>query len=182
MLTIKERIEAFVKQQGNQVGAGAELAAILNDILDAIPAAQVQSDWNQANNTKPDFIKNKPTIPSPYTLPAATAETLGGVKVGANLSITEEGVLSASGGSEPLILRGTMVSGDEVSFTPAAGFPSAAEIIAAYNSHRPIYQLVTYDDTEDTVFSPVAVCYDVSEQTYFVYFSYQDISYEYYFE
>lgn len=29
-----------------------------------IPAAQVQSDWNQADNTQPDYIKNKPSIPS----------------------------------------------------------------------------------------------------------------------
>lgn len=29
-----------------------------------IPAAQVQSDWNEADNTKADYIKNKPTIPS----------------------------------------------------------------------------------------------------------------------
>ena len=32
-----------------------------------------------------------------YTLPAATASTLGGIKVGSGLSITEEGVLSADG-------------------------------------------------------------------------------------
>ena len=70
-MTIKERIEAFVKQQGNQVGAGAELAAILNDIVDSIPGE--------------------------YTLPPASAQTLGGIKVGENLSITEQGVLSASG-------------------------------------------------------------------------------------
>lgn len=29
-----------------------------------IPAAQVQSDWNQATTTAVDYIKNKPTIPS----------------------------------------------------------------------------------------------------------------------
>jgi len=29
-----------------------------------IPAAQIQSDWNQSDNTQKDFIKNKPTIPS----------------------------------------------------------------------------------------------------------------------
>lgn len=34
-----------------------------------IPAAQVQSDWNEADNTDPSFIKNKPAIPSaPGTL------------------------------------------------------------------------------------------------------------------
>ena len=29
-----------------------------------IPAAQVQADWNEADNTKVDYIKNKPTIPA----------------------------------------------------------------------------------------------------------------------
>ena len=62
-MTLKERIEAFVLNQGNQVGAGAELAAILNDIID------------------------KP-------LPPASKDTIGGVKVGNGLSVTEQGVLS----------------------------------------------------------------------------------------
>ena len=37
-----------------------------NDLLDkpTIPAAQVQADWNEADNTKADYIKNKPTIPA----------------------------------------------------------------------------------------------------------------------
>jgi len=34
-----------------------------------------------------------------YTLPAATSSTLGGIKVGANLSISPDGVLSATGGT-----------------------------------------------------------------------------------
>lgn len=34
-----------------------------------------------------------------YVLPAATSNTLGGVKVGSNLSITEDGTLSATGGA-----------------------------------------------------------------------------------
>lgn len=36
-----------------------------NDLLNkpTIPAAQVQSDWDEADNTKVDYIKNKPTIP-----------------------------------------------------------------------------------------------------------------------
>lgn len=37
-----------------------------NDLTDqpTIPAAQIQSDWNQANNAAVDFIKNKPVIPT----------------------------------------------------------------------------------------------------------------------
>ena len=34
------------------------------DNLPTIPAAQIQSDWNQSNNALLDFIKNKPTIPA----------------------------------------------------------------------------------------------------------------------
>ncbi|CAB4241750.1 hypothetical protein UFOVP71_288 [uncultured Caudovirales phage] len=40
-------------------------------------------------------LTNKPTIPSAYTLPTATTTVLGGVKVGAGLSITN-GVLSVT--------------------------------------------------------------------------------------
>lgn len=40
-------------------------------------------------------LTDKPTIPSPYTLPTASANDLGGVKVGTNLSIDANGVLSA---------------------------------------------------------------------------------------
>jgi len=50
--------------------ATSGVAEILNK--PTIPAAQIQSDWNQSNNTALDFIKNKPTIPDvsgfvPYT-------------------------------------------------------------------------------------------------------------------
>lgn len=36
-----------------------------------------------------------------YTLPVASADTLGGIKIGENLSIDENGVVSASGGGVP---------------------------------------------------------------------------------
>ena len=42
--------------------------------------------------------KNKLAELENYTLPIATNETLGGIKVGENLTITEDGKLSASGG------------------------------------------------------------------------------------
>ena len=37
-----------------------------NDLTDkpTIPSAQIQSDWNQSDNTQLDYIKNKPTIPA----------------------------------------------------------------------------------------------------------------------
>lgn len=42
-------------------------------------------------------LKDKPTIPAAYELPVASATTLGGVKIGSGLDITN-GVLSATGG------------------------------------------------------------------------------------
>lgn len=49
----------------------ASLAAVAtsgdyNDLtnLPTIPAAQIQSDWTQADNTQVDFIKNKPSLPA----------------------------------------------------------------------------------------------------------------------
>lgn len=48
------------------------------------------NDFTASEKTKLEGLEN-------YTLPAATADTLGGVKVGAGLSISE-GVLSATGG------------------------------------------------------------------------------------
>jgi hypothetical protein len=43
------------------------LASIANK--PTIPAAQIQSDWSQANNNSLDFIRNKPTLPSKWTIP-----------------------------------------------------------------------------------------------------------------
>lgn len=50
-------------------------------------------DWNASSGG--NSIANKPAA---YSLPTASADTLGGVKVGAGLSITD-GVLAATGGS-----------------------------------------------------------------------------------
>ena len=64
---IKALIAAKIAGQGTMVDAGGALPAILDAIADAIatiPAAQVQSDWTQVDDTKVDFIKNKPTIPA----------------------------------------------------------------------------------------------------------------------
>lgn len=40
-----------------------------------IPAAQVQSDWNQSDSTAVDYIKNKPNIPAGVTVDSALSTT-----------------------------------------------------------------------------------------------------------
>ena len=58
---------------------------------------------------------NKPTIPSAYTLPTADATTLGGIKVGANLTMMS-GVLSA-----PTPTGGTVTSTSVVTANGVSG-------------------------------------------------------------
>lgn len=70
---IKALIASKVAGQGTNIDAASVLPSILEGIIDLIP-----------------------TLPEPYELPVATDEVLGGVKIGENLSITEEGVLSAA--------------------------------------------------------------------------------------
>ena len=60
----------------------------------------VQPDWDATSGL--GQILNKPSIPSAYTLPTAAAGTLGGIKVGANLNIDVNGVLSAVQGNYTL--------------------------------------------------------------------------------
>lgn len=69
-----------------------------------VPSSLVQKGLQFANNMGLDaltaLVKNliEQQMPAPYVLPTASAETLGGVKVGEGLQISEEGVLSSSGG------------------------------------------------------------------------------------
>ena len=89
-----------------------------------IPAAQIQSDWNQTTTTAKDYIKNKPTIPvvptalssftddlgsspththsqyltSHQTLPTATTSVLGLVKPDGTTITINDGIISSTGG------------------------------------------------------------------------------------
>ena len=75
--------------------------------------APVNADWNATSGLAQ--ILNKPTIPPAYTLPIASPTVLGGFKVGANLSIDVDGVLSANPGSYTLpIADATTLGGIKV--------------------------------------------------------------------
>ena len=62
--------------------------------------APVNADWNATTGLAQ--ILNKPSIPAAYSLAIASPTVLGGIKVGANLSIDVDGVLSANPGSYTL--------------------------------------------------------------------------------
>ena len=69
----------------------SDVSAAVATAITALAAVASSGSYND--------LTNKPTIPSAYTLPTASATVLGGVKVGANLSIDAGGILSATGGA-----------------------------------------------------------------------------------
>jgi hypothetical protein len=72
--------------------------------------APVNADWNATSGLAE--ILNKPSIPSAYTLPIASSTVLGGIKVGANLTINPStGVLDANAGSYTLPTASASVLG-----------------------------------------------------------------------
>ena len=83
---------ALVQQISDNVNAISSLNTALSGKANTVDLATVATSGSY------DDLTNKPTIPTPYTLPAATASTLGGVKVGDGLSVEEDGTISADGG------------------------------------------------------------------------------------
>lgn len=61
-------------------------------------------------------LSNKPTIPSAYTLPNATSSTLGGVKVGSNISVSD-GTISLAKSNVTSALGYTPATTNNASFT-----------------------------------------------------------------
>lgn len=98
------------------------IKTVLNNVYASITHTHTKDEIEEADPTVPDFVKsiteenisawnnksdfsgdyedldNKPTIPSKYELPIASSTSLGGIKVGANLTITSDGTLNATGG------------------------------------------------------------------------------------
>ena len=82
-------------------------------------------------NNKPTAADLGITIPEAYVLPVANQNTLGGIKVGAGLSITADGILSANGGG----------TADSVNWENVVGKPTFATVATSgsYNdlSNKP---------------------------------------------
>ena len=78
-----------------QSGKAADAKAV-GDQLNALNEAKANNAdlAAVAKSGRYDDLTGKPTIPSAYTLPTASASVLGGVKVGTGLTIDENGVLS----------------------------------------------------------------------------------------
>ena len=78
------------------------------------------SNYLQTSVAESTYAK-KSEIPEEYTLPIATAEALGGIKVGAGLSINPEtGVLNATGGGTADSVDWANITSKPSTFTPSA--------------------------------------------------------------
>ena len=134
---------ALVEKENGKGLSTEDFTAALKSKLEGIAAGaevNVQPDWAQTDNTADDYIKNKPTE---YTLPVASASTLGGIKVGNNLSIDANGVLSATGsGTIPaeyiteteLAAYGYQTSAQVQSTVESYGYQTAAQVSSAISS------------------------------------------------
>lgn len=107
-----------------------------NDITDMLTKTE-------ANNT----YATKQEIPVSYTLPIATASVLGGIKVGAGLSINSEtGVLSATGGGTADSVDWSNITSKPSSFTPSSHTHNISDIS---NLQNELNNKLESDDIQD---------------------------------
>lgn len=103
-------VNAFVKKDGNKV---------LSD-----------NNYTTAEKEKLAGLNN-------YTLPKATTTTLGGIKAGAGVEVTEDGTLNATGGGVADSVDWSNVQNKPTKisdFTNDSGFQTASDVQSAINS------------------------------------------------
>ena len=97
---------------GNNLTAITIAGNIVNQTgLNIYAINQIPPDWAETNPNSLAYIANKPPIPSPYTLPPATATVLGGIKVGSGLSVTADGLLSVNQSAQIPVATATVLGG-----------------------------------------------------------------------
>lgn len=106
-----------------------------------IPAAQIQSDWNQSNTSAKDFIKNKPTIPTVPSNVSAFTNDAG--------YLTEHQDISGKANSEDLAT--VAFSGDYEDLTNTPTIPDVPEW--AMSSTKPSYTVSEIDGAQEELVS-----------------------------
>ena len=120
-----------------------------------IPAAQIQSDWDQSDNTKADYIKNKPTIPSgvvvDQTYDATSANAQSGVAMAgalagkentiSDLSTIRSGAALGATAVQPGSLATVATSGSYNDLSNKPTIP-AAQVNADWNANSGVAQIL----------------------------------------
>lgn len=130
--TGNKTVQVDVKKKDNG-GLGSDLYGLYvnTDVIATKASVDAKQDKLTAGDNVTitgNVISAKDTV---YSLPAATKTALGGVKVGANLSVAADGTLSAnvqsvdvSGKQDKLVAgNGIALNGATISAKPAAGSP-----------------------------------------------------------
>ena len=60
---ISTALNVLEENKQDKLTAGANITIDANNVISSTGGTQVQSDWNQTDDTAVDYIKNKPTIP-----------------------------------------------------------------------------------------------------------------------
>lgn len=106
---------------GVKIGAGLTIntsGVVSADVTSSTLTAYAKTADLSAVATSGSYndLSNKPTIPSAYTLPNATSSTLGGVKVGSNISVSN-GTISVTKSNVTSALGYTPATTNNASFT-----------------------------------------------------------------
>lgn len=101
---------------GNEAVKLSQLKTLYDDI---------QTDITEVETTLKNYADTEISTHE-YTLPIASADTLGGIKVGANLSISEDGTLTCSAGGS--YVAGTGINIDTATDTISLKEASETEI------------------------------------------------------
>ncbi len=100
MLARIEALERTVAEHSQSIDdLEDDITSILTDIGTIQTTLTSINSLIPANATPSNQLATMADVGGSYVLPAATASTLGGIKVGSGLSITQDGTLSATGGS-----------------------------------------------------------------------------------
>ena len=112
--------------------------------IDYINDKLAGSDQPSAQTIEQAIMLLADNISGGGSIPIASADTLGGIKVGENLSITEGGVLSASGcgGGGALVCNVTF---DEVAYSYTLD-KTAGEILTAFQNGYSVWCKTDYGD------------------------------------
>ena len=123
MLTLPNGSLISCVGQGLIINLSYSMYLILNDTGEVYVVGSTNNAWTGelatvATTGSYNDLTDKPIIPTAYNLPVANQTTLGGIKVGAGLSITADGILSATGGA----------TADSVEWANVLGKPTFATV------------------------------------------------------
>lgn len=137
-----------------------------NDLLDkpTIPAAQIQSDWDQSDNTALDYIKNKPTIPDTSNF-VQKSQTAGLLKNDGTVDTTVYGTYSKPSGGIPSsdmasAVQTSLGKADTAYQKPSGGIPASDLASGVIPTVPTISTDIASDKTSNTKTASPKAVYD----------------------